>query len=102
MIIEWILAFTLLILAAFLLGLCIVMFAFYASKKHRYRIHIALMSIADVCMTSLIVGQLVSGMFGTQFPQVAVISLVYLALLLKVGGLARMLVHRNQEEKLRK
>lgn len=99
---EWTLAFTLLLMAAFLFGLCIVMFRYYSSKKHRYRVHIALMSIADVMFTALIIGQLVSGMFGVGFPQILVIVMIYLALGLKIGGLFRMFWHRHNEAKLSK
>jgi O-antigen ligase len=102
MIIQWILAITLLALASFLLGLCVMLFRFYSSHKHRYRLHIALMSIADVLFTCLIIGQLISGMFGFTFPQIVTIVLIYLSLGLKIGGLLRMFKHRFNEEKLRK
>lgn len=95
MIFQWILAITLVMSAGFLLGLCVLLFRYYSSHKHRYKVHIALMSASDVIFTALIIGQIVPAMFGLAFPPVATIVMIYLTLWLKIGGLLRLFKHRK-------
>lgn len=102
MILEWILATLMLVMSAFLFGLCIVIFAFYASRKHKYLLHIALMSSSYLMFSGLVTAQLVSRMFKAQLPIWLPIIMIFLALGLGIGGLARMWKHRHVEEMLRK
>ena len=101
MILEWTIFFAILIPAAFLFGLCAVMFRFYSAKKRRYRMYIALMSIAEVSMTGVILLQLLGRPFGYRPNVWIVVAMVELALILKIGGLFRMFRHRNDEARLK-
>lgn len=102
MIMEWILATLMLMMSAFLFGLCIVIFAFYASKKHKYLLHIALMSSSYLMFSGLVTAQIITRMFGTRLPFWLPTTLIFLALGLGISGLARMWLHRKSEEMLQK
>ncbi len=100
--IEWIFATIMLIMSAFLFGLCVVIFCFYASKKHKYLLHIALMSSSYLLFAAVIMSQLVAGMFRVLVPNVAIVVAVFLSLALGIGGLGRMWWHRHNEARLEK
>lgn len=100
--IEWILAFIMLTMSAFLFGLCAVIFAFYASKKHKYLLHIALMSSSYLLFSGVITAQIVAGMFKVGVPQVIVVAAIFIALGLGIAGLGRMWKHRQDDSKLSK
>lgn len=99
---QWALAITMLIMAAFLFGLCAVIFAYYASTRHKYLLHIALMSSSYLMFSGLVTAQLVARMFGTALPFWLPVVMIFLALGLGIGGLGRMWKHRRDEEKLKK
>jgi hypothetical protein len=97
----WLLATLMLIMSAFLFGLCAVIFAYYASKKHKYLLHIALMSSSYLMFSGLVTVQLITRMFSTRLPFWLPTTVIFLGLALGIGGLARMWKHRKNEEMLK-
>lgn len=98
--IEWVLATLMLLMSAFLFGLCAVIFAYYASKKHKYLLHIALMASSYLMFSGLVTAQLITRMFGTRLPFWLPTTVIFLALGLGIGGLGRMWKHRRDEQEL--